>query len=188
MVTEKKNLANLSRRFFLEKSSQIILGLGTIGLPSICDAKVPGKRSLSFFHTRTQKRLNVTYAVGKSYNRRALTEVNSFLRDWQTNQVHVIDPRLLDILWSIQQEVGCKGVYEVVSGYRSPTTNRKLRRSHSGVAGQSLHMLGKAIDIRFSGCNIRNIRQCALAMKTGGVGYYAQADFIHLDSGEFRTW
>lgn len=187
MVTDN-SLPQLSRRSFLVQSSQLIAGLAALSVPDLCEAKVAGKRSLSLYHTRTQQELTLTYAVGKKYNPKALGQVNSFLRDYQTGQVHQIDPKLLDILWAIQQQMGSKGVYKVVSAYRSPQTNRQLQRTHDGVAGHSLHMLGKAIDIRFSGVKTSQIKQCALAMHTGGVGYYADSDFVHLDTGDFRTW
>lgn len=187
MVTDNSS-PQLSRRSFLVQASQIVAGLATLSVPELCEAKVEKKRTLSLYHTRTQQELNLTYAVGKKYNPKALSQVNSFLRDYQTGQVHKIDPKLLDILWAIQQKMGSKGVYKVVSAYRSPQTNRQLQRTHDGVAGHSLHMLGRAIDIRFSGAKTSQIKQCALAMRTGGVGYYAESDFVHLDSGEFRTW
>jgi len=188
MVTEKSSQPALSRRSFLLTSTQLVLGLGLVSAPSLACAKAMDRRSLSFFHTRTQQELRVTYAAGKTYDRKALTQINQFLRDYQTGQVHVIDPRLLDILWAVQGEMGSKGVYEVISGYRSPRTNRSLRKGHPGVASHSLHMKGKAVDIRFSGANLSQIYQCALAMHSGGVGFYPNDGFVHLDSGQFRTW
>jgi len=188
MVTDKSEQPVSSRRFFLKKTTQIVLGLAVVSAPAISCAKVMGKRSLSFYHTRTQETLDITYAWGKVYNPRAMAQISSYLRDHQTGKIHPIDPKLLDILWSIQGEMGRKGVYEVISGYRSPQTNRQLRRKSSGVAGQSLHMQGKAIDIRFPGIDTDQIHQCAMEMKSGGVGYYAKSDFVHLDTGEYRTW
>lgn len=190
MVPEKNSQSALSRRSFLLTSTQIILGLSVVAAPSLACAKALDRRSrsLSLFHTRTQQELRVTYASGKTYDRKALTQINRFLRDHQTGQMHVIDPKLLDILWAIQKEIGSKGVYEVISGYRSPKTNRRLRKGHPGVASHSLHMQGKAVDIRFSGTSLSQIHQCALAMQSGGIGYYPQDGFVHLDSGQFRTW
>jgi uncharacterized protein YcbK (DUF882 family) len=159
-----------------------------MSVPSIGSAKALGKRSLSFYHTHTQQELSLTYAWGQAYNPKALAQINQFLRDYQTGQAHTIDPKLLDILWAVQNEMGRKGAYEVISAFRSPQTNRKLQRTSSAVAGHSLHMKGKAIDIRFPGVETDQIHQCALEMRSGGVGYYARADFVHLDSGEYRTW
>lgn len=188
MVSEKDTQPVLSRRSFLLSATQIVLGLGVVSAPSIACAKAIGKRSLSFFHTRTQQELSLVYTSGSTYNRKALVQINRFLRDYQTGQVHVIDPKLLDILWAIQKEMGKKGVYEILSGYRSPKTNRILQKTHSGVASHSLHMKGRAVDIRFSGGSLAQIQQCALGMRSGGVGYYPQDGFVHLDSGQFRTW
>ncbi|MBV5318552.1 MAG: DUF882 domain-containing protein [Desulfobulbaceae bacterium] len=188
MVTDKSIEPVLSRRFFLKRTTQIALGLTVLSVPAISCAKVMGKRSLSFYHTHTQQALDITYAWGKVYNPRALAQISYYLRDHQTGKAHPIDPKLLDILWSIQGEMGRKGVYEVISGYRSPQTNKQLRRKSSGVAGQSLHMQGKAIDIRFPGIDTDQIHQCAVEMKSGGVGYYAKSDFVHLDTGDYRTW
>jgi uncharacterized protein YcbK (DUF882 family) len=188
MVTENSASPVLSRRFFLKKSTQIALGLAVVSVPTISCAKVLGKRSLSLYHTHTQQTLDITYAWGKVYNPKALAKINSFLRDYQTGRTHPIDPKLLDILWTIQGEMGSKGAYEVISGFRSPQTNRQLRRSSTGVAGHSLHMKGKAIDIRFPGIDTDQIHQCAVEMKCGGVGYYEKSDFVHLDTGTYRTW
>jgi len=200
MVTENSVESVLSRRFFLKQSTQIALGLTVLSVPTITCAKIIGKpkvmgkskilgkRALSFYHTHTQQELNITYALGKVYNPKALAQINYFLRDYQTGKAHPIDPKLLDILWSIQGQMGSKGVYEVISGFRSPLTNRQLREHSSGVAGHSLHMKGKAIDIRFSGADTDQIHQCAVGMKSGGVGYYAKSDFVHLDTGTYRTW
>jgi uncharacterized protein YcbK (DUF882 family) len=188
MITENTTQPITSRRSFLLTATQVVLGLGLVSAPTIACAKAVKKRSLSFVHTRTQQELTLVYASGSAYDRRALTKINRFLRDYNTGQVHVIDPKLLDILWAVKGEMGNKGVYEIVSGFRSPKTNRLLRQGHSGVATKSLHMQGKAVDIRFSGASLAQVRQCALEMQCGGVGYYPRDGFVHLDSGQFRTW
>lgn len=188
MTTEENDQPKLTRRSFLLTTSQIVLGLGGISIPTISCAKALEKRSLSFFHTRSQQELTLVYALGKTYNRKALTQVNRFLRDHNTGQVHAIDPKLLDILWALQAEIGHKGVYEVISGYRSPQTNRQMRRKDSGVAKKSLHMKGQAVDIRFSAATLSQVRKCAMALGKGGVGYYPKSGFIHLDSGDYRSW
>lgn len=187
MVTER-SVPQLTRRSFLVHSAQTVAGLAALSIPDLCVAKVSDKRTLSLYHARAQKELTLTYASGRNYNHKALARINSFLRDYQTGQVHRIDPKLLDILWAIQQEMGSKGVYKVVSAFRSPQTNRKLRRTQSGVASHSLHMEGRAIDISFTGVDLGQVRQCAMALQTGGVGYYPRSDFVHLDTGDYRTW
>ncbi|MDD2464011.1 MAG: DUF882 domain-containing protein [Desulfobulbus sp.] len=187
MVSEN-TIFQSTRRSFLIHSTQALVGLAALSIPEICSAKVAKKRTISLFHVRAQKELTLTYATGNSYNPKALAKINSFLRDYQTGQIHQMDPKLLDILWVVQQEMGCKGSYKVVSAFRSPQTNRKLRLTKSGVAGHSLHMQGQAIDISLPGAHLNQVRQCAIAMQTGGVGYYPQSDFVHLDSGMYRTW
>jgi uncharacterized protein YcbK (DUF882 family) len=147
-----------------------------------------GKRSLSFYHTHTNECLDITYARAGIYDPLALSRVNEYLRDFRTGEKHRIDPGVLDILWRVQQEMGCSGTFEVISGYRSPKTNQALRGKSKAVARHSLHMKGRAIDIRLTGQNTRHIRDCAIGLKSGGVGYYAKSNFVHLDTGRVRTW
>lgn len=145
-------------------------------------------RTLSFYHTHTNKTLDIIYARSGFYDQLALERVNFFLRDFRTEEVHPIDPGVLDVLWLIQQKMDCNGPYEVISGYRSPNTNKTLRGRSKGVAKRSLHMEGKAIDIRLTGANTYRVRDCAVALKSGGVGYYAKSNFVHIDTGRVRTW
>jgi uncharacterized protein YcbK (DUF882 family) len=176
----------MNRRHFLALGVKAAAGL------VLCRA-VParagrGTRTLSFYHTHTNKTLDITYARSGIYDPLALERVNYFLRDFRTEEVHPIDPGVLDILWRIQQNLGCNGTYEVVSGYRSPATNGALRGRNKGVAKRSLHMEGKAIDIRLTGADTCRISDCAIALKSGGVGYYAKSNFVHIDTGRVRTW
>ena len=189
MVTESQHSTVLSRRSFLRSASQLTLGLAAAAIPGTSlAAVVPGKRSLSLFHAHTNQELQIAYAWGDMYNPIALAKVTRFLLDFRTGETCPIDPRLLDILWAIQQETGRGGTYEVLSGFRSSRTNNMLRGGTNGVAEHSLHMEGKAIDIRLDGISTRQIRECAVEMKCGGVGYYAKSNFVHLDTGRYRTW
>ncbi len=176
----------MTRRRFLSS-----VMLGTIGLalqqPVRCLA-MSASRALNFYHTHTGEKLAVSYGCPGCYDPRALLRVNHFLRDFRTDEVHAIDPKLLDILFDVQCTLGHRGTFEVISGYRSPKTNKFLRARSSGVAKHSLHMAGKAIDIRLTGVPTRKIRQCALSLKRGGVGYYRTSDFVHLDTGRVRHW
>lgn len=176
----------MNRRNFLALGVKAAAGL------ILCQA-VPawagkGTRTLSFYHTHTKECLDIVYARAGIYDPLALEQVNGYLRDFRTGEVHSIDPGVLDILWRIQQEMGCNGTYEVISGYRSPVTNQALRSRSNGVAKYSMHMDGKAIDIRLTGQNTRKIRDCAISLKSGGVGYYAKSDFVHIDTGRIRAW
>ncbi|PIE59670.1 MAG: Twin-arginine translocation pathway signal [Desulfobulbus propionicus] len=176
-----------SRRHFLKRSAQLFVALAVCS-PIRLSASPHTRRFLSFYHTHTGKRLNISYAYGKRYDALALEQIKHYLRDFRTGEEHGIDPRLLDILWNIQQDIGREGIFEVISGYRSPATNRKLRQQSSGVARHSLHMQGRAIDVRFTGAPTKYLQQSAITMKCGGVGYYRHSDFVHLDTGHFRTW
>ena len=148
------------------------------------------KRRLSFYHTHTGEDLELTYAVGRIYNPVALEQLNTYLGDFRTGEIHEIDPELMDILWALQQRSGKKGVFSVISGYRSPRTNAYLqgRSRRSGVASRSLHMEGRAIDVRFSEEPTEALRDYAIDLQAGGVGFYPESDFVHLDTGKFRTW
>ncbi|MCU7835540.1 MAG: DUF882 domain-containing protein [gamma proteobacterium symbiont of Taylorina sp.] len=178
------NPIQLSRRLFIA---------GTLSLPFSANSlakniSVDRKRSLSFYHTHTDKTLTIIYFDGKSYLPTALDEINLFLSDFRTGDIHPIETRLLDAVYLLQQQTGVEDKFEVISAYRSPKTNQQLRKSTTGVAKKSLHMQGKAIDIRLRGFNTSKLRDTAIAMKLGGVGYYRRSNFIHLDTGRVREW
>ncbi len=145
-------------------------------------------RSLSFQHTHTDQRLTVTYYRDGEYVPQALKELNRFLFDFRTGDVVEMDPALFDILHSLQEATGSTGTFEVISAYRSPETNEMLRRRSSGVAKHSQHLLGKAIDVRLTDVDTDTLRDTALSMKSGGVGYYSRSNFIHVDTGRVRRW
>ena len=145
-------------------------------------------KQLTFYHTHTGKTLDIVYFRNGAYDEDALAEVNAFLADFRTGDVATIDRNLLDILHDIRQALGSNGTYEVISAYRSPKTNEMLRASSSGVASNSQHLLGKAIDVRLRGIPTEALRDAALAMKRGGVGYYESSDFVHIDNGRIRSW
>lgn len=146
------------------------------------------ERNLSFYHTHTGEKLSVVYHDGREYLPKSLKTVNEYLRDFRTGDIHSIDPKLLDQLYVLQQATESRGTFQVISGYRSPRTNSRLRHKSSGVARKSLHMQGRAIDVRLTDTSTRNLRKAALAMKSGGVGYYGKSNFLHLDTGRYRTW
>ena len=145
-------------------------------------------RSLSFYHTHTGERLRVTFAEGGRHIPEALDEINRFLRDFRSGEAHPMDPQLLEILHALQQQTGGKGPFEIISAYRSPQTNEMLRNKSNGVAQGSLHMEGKAMDVRLRGVDTRKLREAALGLQAGGVGYYQSSDFIHVDTGRVRYW
>jgi uncharacterized protein YcbK (DUF882 family) len=145
-------------------------------------------RTLSFYHTHTGEKLRLTYAEGGAPLPDALEEVSHFLRDFRSGESHPIDPGVLDILHRLKEVTGVEGPYEIISAYRSPKTNEMLRANTSGVAQRSLHMQGKAIDVRLRGVETYQLRQAAVQLQAGGVGYYRDSDFIHVDTGRVRYW
>jgi len=145
-------------------------------------------RSLAFVHTHTGENFNISYFRNGSYDQTAMARVTYALRDFRTGALHSIDPLLLDTLFELQVRADHDKPYQIISGYRSPATNSNLASKSSGVATNSLHMKGKAIDIRVSGVSTKKLRDIALAMHRGGVGYYHDSNFLHVDTGRVRTW
>ena len=145
-------------------------------------------RQLSFYHTHTHLNLDVIYYQNGEYVDSALDKVNRFLKDFRTGDVAEMDPELLDILYDLRNELGSEETYEVISAYRSPKTNEMLRANGGGVARNSQHLLGNAIDVRLRGTKTKTLRDTALEMQRGGVGYYENSDFVHLDTGRVRRW
>jgi uncharacterized protein YcbK (DUF882 family) len=145
-------------------------------------------RSLSFYSPNTKEHLAVTYFDNGRYVRSALKEVNRHFRDHYCGRVHVIDPHLLDYLYSIKIELGVTGPFHVLSAYRTPATNNMLRRHSHKVAKHSYHIYGKAVDIRVPGISTSKLRRAAYNLKLGGVGYYKRERFVHVDTGQFRAW
>jgi uncharacterized protein YcbK (DUF882 family) len=145
-------------------------------------------RSLSFYHTHSQETATVTFRRNGRYDEQALTQLNWLLRDWRNQKPTKMDPRLFDILWEVYRESGSRQPIHVISSYRSPETNSALRRRSSGVAENSQHMLGKAMDIRLPDVTTERLREIAMKMQYGGVGYYASSGFVHVDTGNVRAW
>jgi uncharacterized protein YcbK (DUF882 family) len=166
--------------------SLLLVSLGGVSQGNL----VNDARQLSFYHTHTNKRLDIVYARDGAYIPAALDEINHFLFDFRTGDKAQMDPELLDLIYDVRQALNSDGTYQVVSAYRSPKTNEMLRgRSQkSGVAKSSQHILGKAIDVRLEGVKTSTLRDTALAMKRGGVGFYEASDFVHMDTGRPRSW
>lgn len=147
------------------------------------------ERALSFAHLHTGERLRVVYFAGGAYVKQSLGQVDRLLRDFRTGDMHPIDRQLLDILFALCTACGGGRTFEIISGYRSPVTNAMLRKAGSGgVATRSLHMDGRAIDVRLPGIATARLSAAAIALGRGGVGYYPESDFVHLDTGRVRTW
>jgi uncharacterized protein YcbK (DUF882 family) len=168
----------------------ILAAAASLFAPRPLYARVPEARELSFDNIHTGERLKVEYWVKGQYIPEALAEVNRFLRDFRSGQVHPISPQLLDLLAHLRTRLETNQPIIVISGFRSPATNALLRaeHEHSGVASKSLHMQGMAIDIRIPGRELADLHAVALAQRVGGVGYYPKSNFVHVDVGRVRSW
>jgi uncharacterized protein YcbK (DUF882 family) len=148
-----------------------------------------GTRALSLVSTHTNEHVTATYWRDGVYDKGALKDLNYVLRDFRTGDIAAMDRHLLDLLAELHHRTGSRKPFQIISGYRSPKTNAMLASaSGGGVAKRSLHMDAKAIDIRLSDVALSDLRQAALGMKAGGVGYYKKSDFVHVDTGRVRQW
>ena len=169
----------------------MLLGLVLTAYTSLSQGTTAtSERELSFYHTHTGKRLNVVYWQDGDYVDAALEEINTFLSDFRTGHRVEMDPALLDVIYDVRESLGSTGTYQIISAYRSPETNEMLRNrsASSGVARKSQHVLGKAIDVRLEGVRTAELRDAAIRLQRGGVGYYEKSDFVHMDTGRVRRW
>ena len=144
---------------------------------------------LHFFHTHTGERLTIVYRNGEGYDPESLARLNLYLRDHRTGAIHEYDPRVFDLLHDLTSSLGNPDLeIDVICGYRTPWSNEFLRAHGHGVAPHSLHMQAMAIDIRVPGVSSAQVRDAALALHRGGVGYYAASNFVHVDVGRVRRW
>ncbi|MFZ4541472.1 MAG: DUF882 domain-containing protein [Rickettsiales bacterium] len=177
-------MPDFSRRQFL-KLGLCVAAAGA--LPRVAFAETPA-RVLSFYNLHTSESLRIAYHEFGAYVPSAMDALNHFLRDYRTGDAHPIDQALFDQLYALQHQMETTAPFHVISGYRAPQTNQMLHANSDGVARRSLHMDGRAIDIRLPGRDLANLHKAALAMQAGGVGYYPSSDFIHLDTGRVRQW
>ena len=175
-----------SRRRFLQ------VGLGataSLAMPNaFANLLTQPERKLSLLNLHTGESLNATYWAEGQYQKSELGAINRVLRDHRTGDMHAMDNSLIDLLNLLHHQMDGKRAFHVISGYRSPKTNATLSKNSSGVAKNSLHMQGKAIDIRLPGRKLSGLRKAALDLNLGGVGYYSKSDFLHLDTGRVRQW
>jgi uncharacterized protein YcbK (DUF882 family) len=175
-----------ARRHFLRRGAAALIASPALMLPA--HASTGPARELELHHTHTNERIALAFASGDRYDPGALQALNHFLRDHYTGDVGVIDPRLFDLLYRVGQRCGGRA-FEVISGYRCPATNDRLRQTGGGgVARRSLHMDGRAIDIRLTSVALDDLREAALSLRAGGVGYYPRERFVHIDTGPVRRW
>lgn len=176
----------MNRRTFFCTSARLTLGLALLSPTELFASQQPS-RTLTFYHTHTGETLCLSCVNGK-FIKDDQNQLFTFLRDFRTGDIHTMDMRLFSTLATIQDLAGSKGVFEVISGYRSPKTNALLRSKTDGVAKKSFHMQGRAIDIRLTDVKTREIARVAKHLQAGGVGYYPKSDFVHLDTGPVRAW
>ena len=168
-----------------------LIGMLVAPTPAVSDVGPAASEPyrLRFHHVHTGERLDVVYRHADGYDPAALTRVDRVLRDWRKDDVHAYDPRLLDLLRDLLASLGRPDAeIQVICGYRTPATNESLRQSGHGVARHSMHMQAMAIDIRVPGVPTAELRDAALRLGRGGVGYYAASDFVHVDVGRVRRW
>lgn len=178
---------DFSRRDFLKLTGSGLVVASCA--PGLAFASYPDKpRELALNNLNTGEALETCYFDGKNYLKNELSRLNHLCRDYRRNEVHAMDKYLFDQISLIQAELGVESEVLVVSGYRSPATNEALRAKSGGVAKKSYHMLGQAIDFRLDGVNLKQVRDAAISLKAGGVGYYPRSNFIHIDTGPVRYW
>lgn len=189
---ERTAMPRSSRRDFLTRAALaapvLLLPERLLAAAGPLRATDRGSRALIFHHTHTGETLTAEYFCAGAYLPDALAAINHHLRDFRTGEEHAIDPALLDLLHRLAAVTSTAKPFEVISGYRSPKTNHMLRGNTTGVAASSLHMVGKAIDIRLADVHLPDLRGAAVGLRRGGVGYYPESDFLHVDTGRVRTW
>jgi uncharacterized protein YcbK (DUF882 family) len=183
----------ISRRHMLAGAAALsgtaaLSGAAALWPQSLLGATDAGARRIALTNLHTGERLELEYFRDGSYSPEALAALEVLLRDFRNGERHAIDPKLMDYLVDVAAQIGVPPAYSVISGYRSPETNERLHERSSGVSQRSLHMQGRAIDVRMSGVDCQDLAARAETLQRGGVGYYRGSDFVHLDTGGFRTW
>jgi len=184
-------LSQPSRRSFLRSTASLAVAGAALSLGAPAMATISRGRSLAFDHTHTREKISLQYALNDAYLQPSLKRLNHFLRDHYSGAVGIIDPKLFDVLHkvSVALGTGSRRPFHVISGYRHAATNEMLRTTRGGgVAKRSLHMDGKAIDVRLPGVPLTELRDAALSLKAGGVGFYPRDQFVHIDTGRVRSW
>lgn len=179
------SLALTSRRGFLGAAASAAAGLLA---PKGAFARPLSPRVLRFDHLHTGEKLAIEYWKGGTYETESLNAIDYLMRDFRTGDIHPIDPPLLDLLHDLAEVTGTSRPFEIISAYRSPLTNADLHAHSDGVATNSLHLKGMAIDIRLTDIPLNQLRRAALDSRRGGVGYYPASNFVHVDTGRVRAW
>jgi uncharacterized protein YcbK (DUF882 family) len=173
-----------TRRRLLQAGGVLAAG-GLLVRPVMAAA---GSKRLALVNLHTNEKLELDFYRGGDYVADSMNAIQLLLRDYRNGDQHPIDPRLMDYLYDVANALGVDPVFSVISGYRSPQTNEQLRERSEGVARHSLHLEGRAIDVRLAGISCVDLATRAREMARGGVGYYQKSNFVHLDTGAYRTW
>lgn len=190
-ICPDSNSKPFNRRSFLKISTLTVSAcIFPLFIPERVSAKISPNRHLHFINSNTGENLDVTYWTKNRYIPEALEDIDYILRDYRTDEIKKIHPQLLNYLYAISTSLKLSGrnPFHIISGYRSPKTNAKLRRKNKGVARNSYHVKGKAIDIRLPRYRTSALRKAAMRLRMGGVGYYPKSRFIHIDTGKVRFW
>lgn len=175
------------RRSFLKTSAVLATAL-TVPAVARAAAAAPHERVLRLYNTHTGESLKSVFWAEGAFVPDALADINKLLRDHRNDTIATMDPQLLLLLDRVSNRFGGTDVLHVISGYRSPESNAKLAAASGGVAKHSMHLEGKAIDIRMPGRSLAALHKAAMNAKGGGVGYYPESQFVHLDTGRPRHW
>ena len=189
------DMINIDENGFIDRRGVLkagLLGAAAASIPMIgageAQAKGHGAWRVKFTQAHTGESFNGVYRVGNRYLPEAFEKLNYVMRDFRTGEVFPMDPRVIDILSMVQSKSGSSEPFQILSAYRSPKTNTNLRRASGGVAKNSFHMYGQALDIRNPNVSTKRVRNIARGLKAGGVGYYAKSSFVHIDTGTVRSW
>jgi len=177
----------ISRRRMLAATGALVGATALCGRSSM-GAPGSNSRRIDLVNLHTGERLEIEYFRDDAYVTEALAAIDVLLRDFRSGEKHAMDPKLMDYLVDVAAQVGAPPAYSVISGYRSPETNERLHERSSGVSQHSLHMQGRAIDVRMTGVSCADLAARARDLERGGVGYYRASSFVHLDTGAFRAW
>ena len=181
----------ISRRKFLIQSSASLIAASFAPLASASINELTdnhAKKHLAFLHLHTNETLQCCFWDDNQFNLDALAKINHILRDHRSNEVVAIDRDLINLLHKLHTLTNSRAPFEIISGFRSEKTNEALRKKSTGVAKRSYHMQGKAIDVRLADVDLKTLRDTAISLQAGGVGYYQKSGFLHIDTGRTRNW
>ena len=181
---------SVARRAVLGASLALIFATAWCSATAYRASALGETRTLSLYEIHTKESLTVTFKRDGKYDQEALKKLNHFMRDWRANAETSMDPALIDLIWTLHEQLGSKEPVHLISGYRSASTNASLRKKGGGQAKKSQHIQGRAADIHFPDVAVKTLRNSALVREVGGVGYYPTSGvpFVHVDTGTVRMW